>query len=161
MLRIIVLLFCLSIIRQHQMHEMQTTATDVPVCQSVCQAASLVLNVQKRLNGSRFCLGWRLFEGPRNIALDGNPDPARRGRSAFNAAFAKLIWPQLFQSIILYLNYLDLVFVWNKNITIVMDGPIFTAKWAYYTDSIIFRYKIRKICLTIVLVQAIEISSRS
>jgi len=46
------------------MHRTQTIATDVLVCQSVCHAASLGFGVQKRLNGSRSCLGRELL-GPK------------------------------------------------------------------------------------------------
>jgi len=38
--------------------------------------------------------------GPRNIVLDGGPDPptARGGGSTFDAAFAKLLWPPVYSS---------------------------------------------------------------
>jgi len=68
------------------MHEMWPIVVyDPGVCQFPCQAASLGFGVQKRLNGSRSCLG--------------RPDPpAARGLGGgkFDAAFAKLVWPLVY-----------------------------------------------------------------
>jgi len=67
------------------MHEMQTNATDVPVCQSVSQSVCLSggftrLWCTKRLNRLReqteIVFG---VEDRRNIVLDGGPDPPLRG----------------------------------------------------------------------------------
>jgi len=52
---------CRKIVRPHPMHEMRTIATDDPVawCESVCPHCACAL--QKRLNGSTSCMGWRLL----------------------------------------------------------------------------------------------------
>jgi len=50
----------LSFVGLHRMHEVQTVAIiDPVVCHSLCRVG---FAVQKRLNGSRSCLGWRLLE---------------------------------------------------------------------------------------------------
>jgi len=72
-------------IRLHRMHEMRRLfyTTDVPLCQSqsVCHAASLVFRVQKRLNGLRSCLGWRLLGAQGTLCYMRRPDPpTARGR---------------------------------------------------------------------------------
>jgi len=75
------------------MHDIQTTATDDHVCQSVCLSRDFTwLRCAK--TAERPVCGEDSW-GPRNIVLDGGPDPptARGGGSAFDAAFAKLLWP--------------------------------------------------------------------
>jgi len=57
------------IIRLHRMHEVFPWH-GVSVNLSVCHAATPCEN----LNGSRYCLGWRVL-WPSNIVLDGGPDP--------------------------------------------------------------------------------------
>jgi len=70
---------------------MRTTAVVDPVAWAVDVFQSVCLSreraVQKRLNGSSFCLGWRLLE-IQNHRI-------RR----FNAAFAKLLWQFVLYSI--------------------------------------------------------------
>jgi len=79
-------------------------ATDHPLAYvSVCLSRGCA--VQKRLNGSRSCRDGD-FEDPSHIVLNGGPDaPTAREREmrkilssirtlrAFDAAFAKLLWP--------------------------------------------------------------------
>jgi len=50
-------------------YEMQTTVTDNSWCLSVCQAASWGSAVQKWLNGSRSCLGWRLGDARQHVLI--------------------------------------------------------------------------------------------
>jgi len=46
-----------------------------------------------------------LFGGPRNIVLDGGPDPPTPRGGGFDAAFAKLLWPfVLFAFLLCYCN---------------------------------------------------------
>jgi len=80
--------------RPHRMHEMRTTAIDIPgVCQYVC------LSCRRGLceNGStdrRPVYGEDSW-GPKNIVLDGDsqfPIPKGEGKR-FNAAFTQLLWP--------------------------------------------------------------------
>jgi len=68
-----------SLLSPHRMHEMRTIVKTIPwrVRKSICLSRACTL--QKRLNGSRSCLGW-MFSGPRNIVLDGGPKPTSTGR---------------------------------------------------------------------------------
>jgi len=72
----------------HEIIEMLTVVTDVRgVSLSVCHAAQLGFIVQQWLNGSRWSEhSW----GPRNIVLDGSPDPLHReGRGANSFTLAR------------------------------------------------------------------------
>jgi len=67
--------------RLHQMHEMQTIATDVSVCQSVCLSRGVTrLRCAETAERIEVRFGMKIFEGPRNIVLNGSLDPQRRGR---------------------------------------------------------------------------------
>jgi len=84
----------MTIIRLHQIHEILAIAIYDPVawvfvCLSFCLSRQQI--VQKRLNGSRFCLSGDSW-GPRNIVSYqmGGPYPAQWG-GGFDGAFAKLL----------------------------------------------------------------------
>jgi len=82
------------------MHDMQTIVTDVyGVCQSVSLSlsrGSTRLHCAKTAEQIKMLFGVNTFEGPRNIVLDGGPDPPQRG--GFDAAFAKILWPLVQES---------------------------------------------------------------
>jgi len=64
------------------MHEMPTIVIDdrgvsLSETLSVCHAAQLGIIVQKRLNGSRSCLGQTLLEA-KETCYTGGPDPPQR-----------------------------------------------------------------------------------
>jgi len=74
------------------MHQMQTIASDVSVFQSVYHAATL----SKTGERTEIMFGVKTLGGPSNTMLDGGPitpPTARGGERAFDAAFAKLLWP--------------------------------------------------------------------
>jgi len=77
------------------MHEPQTTATEVPVCLSVCHAASLDFGVKKVAERIEVLFALKSLGGHREHRVRRGRGPSWQGGwgSAFSTAFAKLLWP--------------------------------------------------------------------
>jgi len=70
------------------MHEMQIVVIDVhDVCLSVVQLNSALL-CKKQI---KILFRVNTFGGPKNIVLDGGPDPPTARGAGFDAAFARLL----------------------------------------------------------------------
>jgi len=82
----------ITLFRLHRMHQMQTIARDVSVFQSVCHAALL----DKTSERTEVMFEVKTLGGPSNTVLDGGSGLSSYGHGrgrAFDAAFAKLLWP--------------------------------------------------------------------
>jgi len=94
--------------RLHGMYKIHAIAINVPVFQS------LSFDTQEMAEWIEVLFWVRTLGGPRNIVLDGDLDfPIARGRgSAFDAAFAKLLWPLVSRN---YVNCMSLFYrLWFK-----------------------------------------------
>jgi len=92
----------LGVVRPRRMHEMRTIAIDDPESLSVCPSHDFA--AQKRLNGSRSYLGWKL-SGPKKIELDGSLSPVNSMRPSPNY-FGHLVFIQMSMSTWLLLRRL-------------------------------------------------------
>jgi len=97
----------LAIIRLHRMHEMQITATDVPVCQSICLSRNFTrLRCTETFERTEVLFGVKIF-GPMKHYFK------RGSLSLHDAASAKLLWSFVCCTIVTnsYIQYIKLTVI--------------------------------------------------